>query len=94
MPLCVLAVRCSTCDLRFSSGRILRATFTFGPAMWQCMSTPPGMTTRPAGVDRRASGRIGGIGRRGDDLAVRDPQIADLAVDAVGRIVDGAARRF
>ena len=30
VPLCVLAVRCSTSALRFSSGRILRATFTLG----------------------------------------------------------------
>ena len=47
---------------RFSSGRILRAAFTFGPAMWQCMSTPPGMTTRPRGVDLavgRAAGSLG-----------------------------------
>ena len=70
---------------RLSSGRILRATFTLGPAMWQCMSMPPGMTTRPSASSRRASG-----GHVGHDLAVRNPDVAHLAVDAVRRIVDAA----
>ena len=46
-----------------------------------------------AGIDL-ARGPNGRIGRRGDDLAAGDPQIAHLAVDAVGRVVDGAAGDF
>ena len=49
---------------------------------------------QPAGVDRRAAARTCRIGRRGDDLAVFDPEIAHLAVDPVGRIVDRAAGDF
>ena len=30
-----------------SSGRNTRAALTFGPAMWQCTSTPPGMMMYP-----------------------------------------------
>ena len=93
VPLCVVGRANDLSALRFSSGRILRATFTFGPAMWQCMSMPPGMTTRPA-ASSVAVGPNVGIGRRGDDLAVTNPEIAHLAVDAVGRIVDGAAGDF
>ena len=37
-----------------SSGRIRRAAFTFGPAIWQCISTPPGMTISPAASSVRA----------------------------------------
>ena len=47
---------------RLCSGHIFRAVLTFGPAMWQCMSTPPGMTTRPAAS----------IARVGFELRVRE----------------------
>ena len=77
----------------FVVGAQLAGDVYFGPAMWQCMSTPPGMTTRPRASISRV-GRCDGIGGRGDDLAVGDPEVADFAVDAVGRIVDGALRDF
>ncbi len=83
MPERVSGVRRTGAAARLSSGIILRATLTFGPAMWQCMSTPPGMTTMPRASIVR-SGRRFGSGRRGDDAAVLDPEIADFA----------AARRF
>jgi hypothetical protein len=45
------------------SGHIFRAVFTLGPPMWQCMSTPPGMTTSPWASMVRVgltSGSVGG----------------------------------
>ena len=57
VPERVRGVRRTTGARRLSSGRILRAELTFGPAMWACMSTPPGMTTRPVASITR-SGHI------------------------------------
>jgi hypothetical protein len=62
VPLWVVAVRITLSASRFSSGRILRATLTFGPAMWQCMSMPPGMTTSPVAssvLSARTAGSVG-----------------------------------
>ena len=81
----MIAVRSRT-SARCSSGSSLRAALTFGPAMWAWMSTPPGMTTIP-----RASMRAGVRGHVGDDLAVLHADVAHLAVDAVGGVVDAAA---
>ena len=63
VPLCVIAVRRTGSPRRFCSGHILRAVLTLGPTMWQCMSTPPGMTTSPRASITRAgliSGSVGG----------------------------------
>ena len=46
-----------------------------------------------ASVDRAIDRQVG-AGRLRDDLIAFDPQIAHLAVDIVGRIVDGAAGDF
>ncbi len=41
-----------------------------------------------------AVGGVARIGRRGDDLAPLEPHVGDLTVDAIGRVVDVAARDF
>ena len=51
--------------------------------MWQWTSTPAGHHDHPAGVDP-----LGLRADLGDHLAVLDPDVADLAVDAVGGVVD------
>ena len=44
----LLAAAACGLAVRRSSGRRRRAALTFGPAMCECKSTPPGMTTSPA----------------------------------------------
>ena len=56
-------------------------------AKCEWMSTPPGITTMP-----RASSVGAPAGRRSHDAAALDADVPHLAVDAVGRVVDGAAR--
>ena len=53
VPERVSAVR-STTSARCSSGASLRAALTAGPAMWEWMSTPPGITTMPLASMRGA----------------------------------------
>ena len=47
---------------------------------------------QPAGIDHARRPDLG-IGRRIDDLAAGDPDVAHLAVDPVGRVVDRSARQ-
>jgi hypothetical protein len=53
VPERVIAVRSST-SAWCSSGVSLRAALIFGPAMWEWMSTPPGITTMPRASMRGA----------------------------------------
>ena len=88
VPERVNSVRRTGGAVRLFSGIILRAVLTFGPAMWQCISTPPGITTMPCASIVR-SGRFSGFVRRGDNAAAVDPHITDLAPHAIARIVNG-----
>ena len=69
-----------------SSGMSRRAWLQLELAKWEWMSTPPGMTTIP-----RASSVGAPAGQARDDAPVLDAHVADLAVDAVRGVVDGAA---
>ena len=72
---------------RCSSGISMRAMLTLPPPIWLCRSMPPGMTTLPAtsiGLVGRAARPPGAA----DDPAVLDPEVRDVAVDAVQRVVD------
>ncbi|MDX1407593.1 MAG: gliding motility-associated C-terminal domain-containing protein, partial [Saprospiraceae bacterium] len=83
---------------RFSSGRILRAVLTFGPAMWQCMSIPPGIDSLvievevgdvPGGVYRNQAQLFGlpvGLGefRLSDDpRTLRQRDSTELVVNRI-----------
>ena len=71
---------------RWFSGVIARAKLRAAPATWVWISTPPGKTNMPvASIVRPPS-------TSGDDPAVRDADVLDHAVDAVGGVVDFPAR--
>ena len=72
--------------LALDLGVIARAKLSAAPATWVWTSTPPGSTTMPVACDRPAPATSG------DDPAVRDADIPDLAVDPVGGIVHLPAR--
>ena len=63
--------------------------FTFGPAMWQCMSTPPGMTTMPRASIVRSGRCLDLVGA----ATTRPPSIQTSRTSplhAVSRVVNGA----
>ncbi len=70
----VTAVRRTGSARRWSSGRILRAAFTLGPAMWEWMSTPPGITSMPRASIVRA------VPSRADSSTIRPSRTAIVRV--------------
>ena len=49
-----------------------------------------GHDDQPPGIDHTCRPDLG-VGGRRDDLAAGDPEVAHLAVDAIGRVVDRSA---
>ncbi len=92
VPLCVLAVRWRT-GLAFFLGPHFAGDVHLRPGDVAVHVDAAGHHDQATGIDV-ARGPNGRVRRRGDDLAVGDPQIAHLAVNAVSRIVNGSAGDF
>ncbi len=93
VPLRVVAVRMHRLGLALFLGPHLAGDVHLRPGDVAVHVDAAGHHDQAGGVERPV-GPHGGIGRRGDDPAVANPEIAHLAVDAVGRVVDGAAGDF
>ena len=93
MPLCVLAVRSTGSAVAVFFGPQPAGGVRLRPGDVAVHVDAAGHHDQPPRVERarRPHRRIG---RRGHDLAAVDPQIAHLAIDAVGRIVNRAAGDF
>ena len=79
--------RSSDHRIRFISGSFF-VRIPFGPAMWQCISTPPGMMTYPLASKVR-SGRQPSLG--GDTIATLNPDVLHLTINAIRGIVNASA---